>query len=264
LIKKIKEEMLSRFISQFKGLALHDKFYKAGALSFGLYMILGIIALIIFKQVGIQIVANAFVFIILSVFTIAVAIEYWYQLEKLYSKKWFKWVLGGIAVLIYKYSELHAEDFINEFTLNEPSYFPTGSSVLATIFLPYSWLVAVSSFLTLFIFINWFFIPIERTTKQRQLEGWKYIARFIGLSVILLWAQKSTELFEDQESYAYLFAKHIVISTEYFEKTHCLNVQENELSAYLDRGHVSIFTPSNQSFRTEECDLGITSYSNGR
>ena len=102
LIKRIKEELLSRLISQFEGLALHDKFYKAGALSFGLYMILGIIALIIFKQAGIQIVANAFVFIILSVFTIAVAIEYWYQLEKLYSKKWFKWVLGGIAVLIYK------------------------------------------------------------------------------------------------------------------------------------------------------------------
>ncbi len=261
MIEKAKHKIYSYIIAEFEDLALYDKFYKAGAFSFGAYFAIGFIAFIFFNQTGMQIVANVFVYIILSVFTIAVVIEYWLQLAKLYSKDWFKWMLGGIALLIYKYSELHAEDFINEFTLNEPSYFPTGASVLATIFLPYSWLVAVSSFLTLFIFVNWFFIPIERRESKKQLDGWKYLARFMGLAVILIWAQKSTRMFEDKESYTYLFAKHIVISTEYFKNSHCLNVENNELSAYLDRGYISIFTPKTQSFRTEVCDLGITKQS---
>jgi hypothetical protein len=258
-MKKIREFIKNKISEEFGDLETHDKIYKTGATAFFLYLAIGMVSLLFFKQAGKNIIAGFFSYIIGLIFTIAVAVEYWKQIQSLYKTLWFKWLMGGVAVLVYKYSELHADDFINEFTSNEPSYFQTGTSVLATLFLPYSWLLAISTFLTIFILFNWVFIPLEKKGEKKQLEGWKYLARALGLLVILVLAQKATNMFEKKDSIPTLIAKEVLLRTEYFEYSQCQNVNKGELSAYLDRGYISIFNPKSQKFRTEMCNLGITS-----
>ena len=236
-------------------MALHDKIYKIGALAFLLYFLIGFIAAIFFKQNGINIIAGIFMYILSTIFTIAVAIEYGTLIKKIFSFKWFQWLMGIIAVLVYKYSESYSNHFINSFVGIDPVFLPTATSVLSAIYLPYSWILSVSTFLTIFILIYWFFIPFEKKENKKKLENWKYAARLIGLVVILVIFQKSIYFFKDEKSIFGSFSKHIIISTEYFNKSHCKNISKLELSADIGRGYISIFNINTQEFRTEKCIL---------
>ena len=136
--------ILERLKSEFDGFELHDKWYKAGAMAFLLYFVVSCFLLLFFGQYSVKEAANLFVYVLYFIFTIAVVIEYWKKVISYYSKVWFKFLLAALSFIVYKYSELHADDFINEFTLNEPSYFPVASVLLTAMFLIYSWLLFVS------------------------------------------------------------------------------------------------------------------------
>jgi len=255
---KIKDLILEKVETEFSGYALHDKFYKAGMVSFWIYMAIAILMLLIAGQEYSDIVVKTFVLIIVCTCTIGAAIEYWTKIKELFEKTWFKWVLGVISILIYKYSESQSDDFINQFTGIDPSFLPTASSVLSAVYLPYAWLVSVSLFLSIYALFHWLFIPFEKSEHKRPIEGYKYLMRFTGLMVIFIAANNLTKFFEDDESLISLLAKEIVIRTEYFPKSHCNNISKNEISADIGRGYSSIFNPESSSFRTEKCEIDIT------
>lgn len=250
---KIKQKLYHKIYSEFGGLAFHDKVYKTGGLAFILYLLIGFTLAIFFKQNNTDILAEIFMYILSTIFTIAVTIEYWTLIKKIFLQKWFQWFIGIIALLIYKFSETYANHFINNFVGVDPAFLPTASLILSTIYLPYSWLLSISAFLTIFIFINWIFIPFEKNTNNKELGNWKYMARFVGLLVILIVAQKSIFFFQDEKSIFGDISKQIILSTEYFKKSQCDNISQFELSADIGRGYVSIFNINSQKFRIEKC-----------
>jgi len=258
---RVKYLVLEKIEREFSDYALHDKFYKSGMVSFWIYMAIAILTLVIAGQEYLDIVVKAFGLIIVCTCTIGTAIEYWRKIKELFEKTWFKWALGVISILIYKYSESQSDDFINKYTGIDPAFLPTASSVLSAVYLPYSWLVSVSLFLSIYVIFHWLFIPFEKTGGKRPLENYKYIMRFMGLVVIFFAANNLTKFFEDDESLASLLAKEIIIRTEYFPKSHCINIASSEISADIGRGYSSIFSPENSSFRTGKCEIAVTGQS---
>lgn len=240
--------------TKFDSYSIHDKWYKIGAFSIVFYFFLLFIITIFFDKTYIQPLTDVFIFCISIIAGIAVALEYWKKIGYWYSKTWFKLIGGSISFLVYKYSELHADDFINNFTFNEPSYFPMGASILTTFFLLYSWLLMVSIILMSFSVYITAFNRIFRHSESE--DNLKPIVRFIGIIVIAMSALQTTKIFEDKDSILYTMATHLVINTEYFKNTHCQNIKDNELSAYLDRGYISMFSTETGIFRTEMCELG--------
>lgn len=257
MYNRIKNLILEKIEAEFSGYALHDKFYKAGMASFWTYMVMAILTLVIAGQEYFDILVKTFALIIVCTCTIGAAIEYWIKIKGLFEKTWFKWGLGVISILIYKYSESQSDDFINKFTGIDPAFLPTASSVLSAVYLPYSWLVSVSLFLSVYVLFHWLFIPFEKSDDNRPLEDYKYLMRFMGLMVIFIAANNLTRFFEDDESLVSLLAKEIIIRSEYFPKSHCNNISSNEISADIGRGYSSVFDPANSSFRTEKCELAI-------
>ncbi|WP_370084715.1 hypothetical protein [Neptunomonas phycophila] len=264
MYKKVKNIVIEKAVSEFSGYALHDQFYKAGMASCWAYMAIAVITLLSFGQEYVDIVFKVFVFIIMCTCTIGAALEFWSPIKLLFEKTWFKWVLGALSILVYKYSESQSDDFINQFTGIDPSLLSFASSVLSAIYLPYSWLVTISLFLSFYVIFHWFFIPFEKTTSERTLDGFKYAMRFMGLMVIFIAANNSVRFFEDPDSFASMVAKEIVIKTEYFPKSHCKNVAANQLAADIGRGYISVFNRNSGSFHTDICDLGIISQSTTR
>ncbi len=254
-LRKIKEKFAVILSSEFGGLAVHDKVYKFGAITFFIYLGIGVISILMFGQEGLNVVASIFTYGMTMIFAVAVSIEYSLLLKNLYTKSWFKWLLGVIAVLVYKYSDSCANDFINDFVEIDPGLLPTASSILAMLFLPYSWLLAVSSFLSIYILICWMFFPFEPQSGQRQLGQWKFLARFFGLFFVFIVIAKSAALFENKESFFSLFSKHVVLSTEYFKKSNCLNVSPGERVADIGNSYISIYNANSGKFRTELCRL---------
>ena len=151
---------------------------------------------------------------------------------------------------------MHGQHFINNFTLNEPSYFPTASIALRAFFLPYTWLLLVYVILFGILILSMFIVPLK-TRLETVASGWRYLERTIGFIVLISLLHKTTTFFEDESQLSFQIAKGIVLSSEYFKKTHCSNVKYGEYSAYLDRGYISIFNPTKETFRTEKCDVDL-------
>ena len=259
MYKKFKNVVTEKAVSEFSGYALHDQFYKAGMASFWAYIAIAVITLLSFGEEHVDIVVRVFVFIIMCTCTIGAALEFWLPIKLLFKKTWFKWFLGVLSILVYRYSESQSDDFINQFTGIDPSLLSFASSVLSAIYLPYAWLVTISLFLSFYVIFHWFFIPFENPSSERTLDGFKYVMRFMGLMVIFIAANNLVRFFEDPDSFASMVAKEIVINTEYFPKSHCKNVGANQLSADIGSGYISIYNRNSGSFHTDICDIGITS-----
>jgi hypothetical protein len=243
------------FYKDFKEYSRSDQIYGLGFGLLILYVIVSFIAIIFFGKHDISGIAEFFSMPSIYIFTVAVLVEYWKPIKSLFSKKWFKWLIGGIAVLVYKYSEIHANLFINDFVENDPSYFSTASSILTVLYLPYSWLVVISLILSIFVFVHWIFIPQSENDKSPTYGGWTYFARFLGLFWVFLTFTQVKAHFENGESFYSALTKSVILQSEYFEKSHCTNATSNELSAYLDRGYISIYNPRSGKFRTESCNM---------
>lgn len=257
MLKTIKSTVLAKAVSLFSGYSLHDKFYKAGLVSVFTYIGVCVVIMMVFGQEYIQSIIPIFIVIILSTCTIGVAVEAWFPIKLLFNKTWVRWVLGVTSILVYKYAECQSDDFINRFTGIDPSLLPFSSSVLAALYLPYSWLVVTSFIFSLYVIFHWFFIPFESSKGERALDGSKYLMRVLGVMVIFLAVNNAVRFFENPESIASLVAGKVVLNTEYFPRSHCENVQPNEISADIGRGYISIFNKSTNVFHTEKCKLAI-------
>ena len=245
------------FYKEFKEYSRADQIYGLGFGLLILYFIVASVAILFFSQHDITGIAEFFSMPSIYIFTLAVLVEYWAPVKSLFNKKWFKWLIGGVAVLVYKYSEIHANLFINDFVENDPSYFSTASSILTVLYLPYSWLVVISLILSIFIFVHWVFIPNSKNTKTPTYGNGKYFARFLGLFWVFLTFSQVKAHFENGESFYSDLTKVVILQSEYFGKSHCRNVTKIEHSAYLDRGYISIYNPKTDKFRTELCDINI-------
>lgn len=255
------EECKSRAINQlkihFNGYATHDLVYKIGGVLTLFFVIIGFFINILLGFSSLQLVIQALIIIVGFIFTVAVLMEYSKPTIKLLTNNWVKLFLAAISIPIYKYSEMHADIFINKLTKIDPGLLPKASSMLATIFLPYSWLMVASILLASFIMFNWLFIPFEKTLT-RKLGAGKYLARFWGLFTILLLTTKSIGLIDYSNPFINSLAKDITLSTEYFRNSHCVNINNGEFSAYLVDNYISIYNAKENTFRTEYCKIDIT------
>jgi len=242
-----------KLTSQFEGLVLHDRVYKVGAFAFGIYIVIGMICGVLFGQDAISKVANIFVYFIATIFTIAVFIEYWFAIKPLLEKTWVKWSGAGLGYLVYRYSEGKAADFVNEFTELDPNKLPDALSLLAALFLPYSWLVLVSAIIAAYLIVIWFIAPFNLKKDQQTVGEWKFIGRFVGVFTIFIILQQLISAFDEKDSLIALISKETVLRTEYFKSTACKNVPENSLVADIGRGYVSVFFPISQSFKVVKC-----------
>jgi len=249
MFARIKEKI----VSQFEGLTLHDKVYKAGAFVFGAYIVIAMVFGIFFGQVAINKIANIFVYFIATIFTIAVFIEYWFAIKPLIEKPWVKWFGAGVGYLVYRYSEGKAADFVNEFTQLDPNKLPDALSLLAALFLPYSWLVLVSALLAVYVIAIWFIAPFNIKKDQQTVGEWKFIGRFIGIFTIFVIFQQLISAFDEKDSLIALISKETVLKTEYFKSTVCENIPKNSLVTDIGRGYISVFSPVYQDFKVVKC-----------
>lgn len=254
--KQVLINLKSHLLSKFYSLPIAEKTYIIGSMFFGLYVISAIPIIALGKKEWLDHSAKYFMFLVTASFTIATTIECLSSIKILLEKYWFKWFLGFLAVPVYLYSDIHGQQFINNFTLNEPSYFPSASTALAAFFLPYTWLLLVYVILFAVLLLSMFIVPLKNKLETAA-SGWSYFGRIIGFLVLITMLNKTTTFFEDKSQLSFQIAKGIVLNSEYFQNTHCSNVKDNEYSAYLDRGYISIFTPTKESFRTEKCDVDL-------
>jgi hypothetical protein len=258
-ISLYKEKLINsknHLFTKFHSLSTAEKVYIIGAAFLGVYIVSGIPIIALGKKEWLDYSAKYLMYLVAASFTIATTIECLSSIKILLKKHWFKWFIGILAVPVYLYSDLHGQQFINNFTLNEPSYFPTASIALRAFFLPYTWLLLVYVILFGILILSIFIAPLK-TRLETAAGGWSYLGRTIGFIVLISLLHKTTTFFEDESQLSFQIAKGIVLSSEYFKKTHCSNVKDGEYSAYLDRGYISIFTPFNESFRTEKCNVDI-------
>lgn len=247
--------ILEKLREKFVGYERHDQIYVLGALLVYILFFLFVPLSVFIPRDSIQPFLNFSGLLIASIFTLAATLEFWVPIKSLIEKTWFKWCIGVVSILVFKYSQVQSDNFINTLTGIDPSFLSFSSSVLTAIYLPYSWLIVVALILSLYMLIHWFFIPFERMSKKRQLDGWKYLARTLGVAVIFYLAGNLIDFFEDPKSLVSTIAKYIVLGTEYFPKTHCQNVASHELSADIGNSYISIFDSNTNTFRTEACNL---------
>lgn len=253
----LKQKVINLIKASFRGYPLHEKFYLVSAYIIGAYMLACFVAVFIFRANLIDPLAKICAYLIAATCTVAVVVEYWNLLKTLYEKTWFKWVLGVTGVLAFKYSERHANAFINDFTGIDPGNLPAASSTLTTLFVLYSWLLAISSFLAVFMFLHWIFVGFEKPKGERQLKDWKYVARFVGLFVIFIITSMATRSFENRNSLTAAFARQVVLATEYFPRSHCTNVALPDRSASLSDGLISVYHPATNTFKVVKCELPL-------
>jgi len=249
--KQIKEQLASKF----RCLSLHDKVYTIGACVFGIYVVVAIIYGLAFGKESITEVASVFIYFIATIFTIAVFIEYWFAIKPLIENAWVKLFGAAVVYLVYRYSEGKAADFINAFTKLDPEKLPDALSLLAALFLPYSWLVLVlvSVILAAYIIVVWIIAPFSLTYDKRELSVWRFIGRVVGLSTIFIIFQQLITSFDKEDSIIAGIAQESILRTEYFPSTVCTNAPSNALVADIGRGYISIFEPSSKSFSVEKC-----------
>ncbi len=58
---------------------------------------------------------------------------------------------------------------------------------------------------------------------------------------------------EKKDGVLNLFAKNILLSSEYFRESDCVNLNEYEKAADIGRSYVSIYNTTNKMFRTKKC-----------
>ncbi len=244
--------------SKFIGLSLHDKIYKLGAYAFGAYLAIAFAFGLFLGPNYINQIASIFFYFIATIFTCAVFVEYWFALKPVLEKTWVKWVGAGIAYLVFRYSEGKAEDFVNGFTGIDPSALSSAVSLLTALFLPYSWVVLIAAILGVYVIFIWFFAPVQISNDEKNLGGWKFLGRIIGLFTIFVILQQLITAFDKEDSIAVLIAKETTLRTEYFKEFSCKGIAKGSLVADIGRGYISVFTPNSMLFEVKKCEYDIT------
>lgn len=250
---------LSDFLKKtFDGYETHDKFYKLSAVLLMITFIVSFFQMLIFSDYYFdEVMSFAYPAIALTI-SLGVAFEFWNSVKELLSKVWVRWIGGVVSFFIFKFAQAQSDDFINGFTGVDPSFLSFSSSVLTAIYLPYSWLVLVSVLISIYFFVHWVFLPFENESNSRRLDGWKYFARIMGVATIFIATNNVLKFYQDPKSVTSMIAEHIVITTEYFPRTHCKNVKSGELSADIGGGYVSVFDQNEKIFRTEICETSTS------
>lgn len=251
--------MRSFISSKFNGLPLHDKIYKIGAYVFVVYAVIVLTVSFFFDSQYISTIANIFAYLIATIFTFAVFAEYWDVLKPLFEKIWLRWIVGGIAYLVFRYSEGKAEDFINSFTGIDPSALPNAVSLLVALFLPYSWIVFISVILGVYLIVILLIAPVQIRKDEKTIGGWKFMGRLVGLLTIFILLSNLITLFDKEDSVSTLIAKETTLRTEYFNRSSCGGVNKDSLVADIGRGFISVYTPKTSKFEVKKCEYEITS-----
>jgi len=253
-----KEQILQDFESD----VLHDKIYRFGSY---LLVIFGLILFIVPTLLITNDAHSAISYIqyfLLTIFSIAVIIEYSVFIIKYYHKTWLK-ILGiVVGAFAYKVAVIHTDHIINNFTGIDPSFLPSAATVLITLSLIYIWLLISILIVSILIIVSALILNIlslSRTIDRKFnfFMFFKFAGKLIGLFAIAFILEFSIKKFNDKESLVESLSQNIIITTEYFEKSRCKAPDDNseELYAELPRGMVSIYNPTTQKFRVDKCKI---------
>lgn len=100
----------------FDGYERHDQIYNLGGL---LLFVLFIFFVLLSTFVSRELLTPFVIFsglLIASLFTFAVLLEFRKPVRYLIEKVWFKWCVGAISILVFKFSQVQSDWFINNLT----------------------------------------------------------------------------------------------------------------------------------------------------
>lgn len=253
-VKKVVQAIYNKVVSHLDQYPLHDKIYKVGSYIFiGYFLCMFVVMLFLQSFIDPQSIVGVFAYLIMGVFTIAVVIEYFSLLKRLYAQKWFKFILFALGAFAYKLAEIHTDHIINNFTGIDPSFLPAASSTLITISLLYIWLLFIAGVMGVYIIFFGFIFTGKNKTKDKDLPIWKGIGRSIGLLIVFVLLSSTLTRLGAKESIMETLSHNIVLTTEYFRKSHCKHDDSSELYAELSRGWVSVYNFDTKKFSKKKC-----------
>jgi len=150
-------DLFDKFLLEFKEDSLHDKFYKIVIVLTSLLFFFFLINIFFTNNDDVpqtELIASILAGAIVSLCVIAVSIEILKFIKNTWKEIWFKLILGILTIIIYAYSEFRANYFINNYVEIDPSFLPFGSTILTLFYLIPSWVLAVSVFLSITIFLG--------------------------------------------------------------------------------------------------------------
>ncbi len=251
-IRKFLQELRKEFLTY----PLDKKFYLVGNVILWYFFVPIMIICFFGKKTFPEQAIYMISYFIGSIFCVGVYIESWKIVADLFRKTYIKWLVGGVSLLVYKFSVVQADKYINVLTGLEPSYLPSASSALSTFYLLYCWLIATAVILSLILLIAIIFVFVS-SIKKNNLSAAFWFARFFGMSSTCIILFHCISFFEnsDPKSFVATVSKEIILGTEYFSYSHCKNIRKDQIVADIGGGYVSAFDKNNDIFYVIKCEV---------
>jgi hypothetical protein len=201
-----------------------------------------------------------------------------------------------ISLITYSLSGLQTVYYINDITGIDASYFPAANYSLNAFFFIPIWLLGVAILSQIYILIVYLLFCLRENktgkairTRDKKSDGFVsqfkqfvsqfkqfvssivaldiysvnkerksfyiFISKAFGAAVIYSICFSGFNLFV-KEGVVLSFAKDILIDSEFFPKSNCIDLKLNEKIAALERGFAVVYNPNEViQFRTVKCDF---------
>ncbi len=256
-IRKFLQELRKEFLTY----PLDKKFYFVGHVILWYIFVPIVIIWFFWKKTFPEQAIYVTFYFIGSIFCVGVCIESWKIVADLLRKTYIKWLVGGISLLVYKFSVVQADRYINILTGLEPSYLPSASSTLSTFYLLYYWLIVTAIILALITLIAIIFVLVVPIKKNNPSKAF-WVARIFGMLSICIVLHHCISFFEnpDPKSFVAKVSKEIILGTEYFSYSYCKNIRKDQVVADIGGGYISAFDKNNDIFHVTKCEVNEYRY----
>lgn len=97
---------------------------------------------------------------------------------------------------------------------------------------------------------------ISNTDKKNEaFKHLKNFLRMIGIAGTILFSISVMDSVQQKNGVLNLVAKVLVLNTEYFKTSNCIELTEYEYAADIGRGFVSVYDVRSRVFNTKQCEI---------
>lgn len=243
--------------SQFSGLPCHDRIYKFSGWIVIAYVATGVFVQVVFDQKALNYVAELSLKLLGASLAAAVLAEHWSFIKPIVKHKLAQLAGAAIAFLVYQHAEIKADHFINGYTGVDPGQLGDAATLLAALYLPYSWAVTITGLLTLVVMVEWIRVPSVALQKSNSpAPVLKWFGRIIGLMTIVIFTEGLITKFDQNDSWAARSAQRMILATEYFSASPCLQTGGDLLVAEIGSKRLSVYDEATQEFTAIDCEIG--------
>ncbi|WP_223789936.1 hypothetical protein [Marinicella meishanensis] len=260
----------------------HNRIYKIIGVSFlvvlSIYLFLGMFIDDILPNQIFRKFTYIWLWWVLIACSIAFVLEFYYENKKHTIKKIkstsFKIVSAITAMPILVFTNINIDQFINNYTELDPSLLPNAALALKMIFVPLSWLVI----LTVILFVMMIkenkkldkseneptlievFFSEKKNTAEKKHEAFIHLKNFlrvIGIAGTIYFSVSIVESVQKKNGLLNMFAKALVLNTEYFKSSSCIDLEDYELAADIGRGFISVYHLKTGEFDVTKCTYPV-------